>query len=218
MKLNGTLIRSRRHPLGLTGRELARCAHVTIALITRLEQTGDISCVRVETVVAILSALGLDLPEALDQQTEIDNYDNTTVAAIGSLLQHSKKGVPPDEIATAFCLTLDQVEQGLQRLAHVLRPAGLRLVRRNNGHAIVPSIQATSTAGPKRTRRHYLANLNQGDMSLLYGAMTTTVLLRTVANTTYGNVTLQRLTAAGLIIIDDGRLRIDDAALASLMS
>lgn len=207
MKLNQRLLRARRMELGLTSREVAREAKVSQGLIKRLEETGDAAVLQVETLTAILRALSLDLVDALERDT-VPEAEDDLVVAVGGLLHERKRGLTAFEIAAALGVHLDQVEPALEVLDANLRPAGLRIHRSSSGVSIVPIARPDLGSGTGKERLRYLSNVNSGDLALLYRAFTERVPANTVAATTNGTVSLQKLEGAGLATVEDNSLRL----------
>lgn len=207
MKLNERMLRARRMELGLTSREVARQANVSQGLVKRLEDTGDAAVLQVETLTAILNALSLDLVDVLEPATEPTVADDLVVA-VGGLLQERKRGVTAFEIAAALGVHLDQVEPALQGLDANLRPAGLRIHRSSNGVSIVPIARPDLGSGSGKERLRHLSNLNNGDLALLYRALTERLPANTVAATANGSINLQKLEGAGLAVIRDGAISV----------
>jgi transcriptional regulator with XRE-family HTH domain len=206
MKLNQQLFRARRRELGLTSREVARCANVSLAVIKRIEDTGDVSVLQVSTLTAILKAISLDLFDALDQAPRPPTANDLTTA-IGGLLMELKRGAAHVEIASTLGITLDKIEPALEALDANLRPAGLQVHRGSNGVSIVPTVRLDLGSNSYTERLRYLSKINSGDVALLYRAVSERVPANTVASNANGTVSLRKLEAAGLAHVCDNILQ-----------
>jgi len=205
MKINERLLRSRRLQLGLTSREVAKRANVTMTLVKRLETTGEIGTLQVQTVTALLDALGLELSEVV-LPPQIEGANDQLVAAIGCLIQERGRGVMSADIASSVGCTLDKVEPALQVLDAHLRPSGLRIHRSSSGISIVPLVRLDAGSGSLQEVLRYLSNINNGDIVLVHRLLTEEISERSIAMTTNGNVSLHKITGSGLVETNDGQL------------
>jgi len=140
----------------------------------------------------------LTFEEAL-ATAEPEPIDGSLYSIMGSYLLKQKKGVLASELAQVANVELADVEKGLLALDEGLGLVGMRLNRSAVGVKIVsvnrPEIQSNSAA----SRTRYLANLNNGDLRLLYRIMSSDTPLNGVTQSVNFTMSLQKLEGAGLI-------------------
>lgn len=220
MNIDKEALRARRLQLGIPKRELAKAAGVSLTVITRLEETGDASPLQVQTLMAILRSLSVDLVDVTHHSPKEDLEEGTfNISELGQLLHGYGRAMPISHIAECLGISLEEVDSAIQELDSNLRAVGLRLNHASTGIHIVPSAgspkvrQATEAA--RRTRSFEV--LNHGDLSLLYRAMKDRLPANVVAGRNNGNVSLHKLENADLIRVESGgSLVLTDRALVSL--
>ena len=216
MKIDGRLLRRRRMELGLTSREVANTSRVSSATIKRLEETGDAGVLAVSTLVAVLDALSLTLFEVIDTP-ETPTCEPTLIEAVGGYLAGQKRGVPLVELAQVTSALLPDVEDVVTVLEEKLREVGMCLKRSSTGLSIVPIVQPEIVATTASARARYLANLNTGDLSLLYRIYSTETPLNGVAQSANLTMSLQKLEGAGLVEIPTNEaIRLTERAVRAL--
>ena len=216
MKIDGRLLRRRRMELGLTSREVANTSRVSSATIKRLEETGDAGVLAVSTLVAVLDALSLTLFEAIDTP-ETPTCEPTLIEAVGGYLAGQKRGVPLVELAQVTSALLPDVEDVVTVLEEKLREVGMCLKRSSTGLSIVPIVQPEIVATTASARARYLANLNTGDLSLLYRIYSTETPLNGVAQSANLTMSLQKLEGAGLVEMPTNEaIRLTERAVRAL--
>lgn len=198
MKIDGNQLRRRRLELGLTKREVAKTALVSSQTILHLETTGDAGVLQVNTLEAIIGALSLSLTEAIATVDE-SHADSCLVQILGSYLLNQKKGIQLAELAQVAKAELFEIEQGLLSLEEDLRAVGMRLNRSAAGVKIVPVNRPEIQSDSAASRSRYLANMNNGDLKLLYRIFSTNTLLNGITQSVNTTMSLQKLEGAGLI-------------------
>ena len=198
MKIDGEQLRKRRMQLGLTSRRVAKIAMVASQTITRLEATGDAGVLQVNTLEAILGALSLSLDEAIAMADKIPKNGDLN-AILGSYLLNQKKGIQLSELAQVANAELFEISNALPSLEEDLRAVGMCLNISAVGVKIVPTNRPEMKSETAATRSRYLANLNSGDLKLLYRIFSSRPHLKEVAQSVNSTMSLQKLEGAGLI-------------------
>ena len=200
MKLNNELLRARRLELGMTLRSVARDTTMSLALIQRLEETGDADVLVVSALERLLRTLSLDLVDVIENPPATGTDDDYVTGVCG-LLQERGRSVPSHDIASTLGITMDQVNSALSIVDERLRTVGLRLNLSSSGWRIVAVARRELGSTTNRERARYLSNLNHGDMALLYRVATGKVFAKTAASSNNGNVSVSKLKGAGLVEI-----------------
>lgn len=122
-RLDPTLVRRRRHQLGLTRTQLARLAAVDIAAIDHAEQDGA----PIYNPVALLlgNALGIDLarPDPRRTATPAD------AEVLGAILADLGEPVPAQAIAATLNCSVEHVHAVSDELRRRLQPLGQTVTR-----------------------------------------------------------------------------------------
>ena len=198
MKIEGDQLRKRRMQLGLTSRQVAKIAKVASQTISRLEATGDAGVLQVNTLEAILGAVSLSLSEVISIADKIPR-DCDLIATLGSYLINQKKGIQLSELAQVGDVELNEISQALPSLEENLRTVGMCLNQSAVGVKIVPVNRLEIQVDTAAARSRYLANLNNGDLKLLFRIFSSNTLLGGITQSANMTMSLQKLEGAGLI-------------------
>jgi hypothetical protein len=186
MKTDGNRLRHRRMELGLTSRAVANAAKASSGRIKRLEETGDASVLAVLTLTALLEALCLTLSDVVDNPRPPE-ADGEIVRSVGSFLASQATGVPLADIAEDLGLPLSEVDRAIVVLDVKLRQVGMCIRRSSNGLRLVPAARPEVGTDTPAARSKYLANLNNGDLTLLYKIITSETALHGISQSANTN-------------------------------
>jgi hypothetical protein len=120
--------------------------------------------------------------------------------------------------ALSLELTLDEVEPAIRVLDERLRSTGMRINYARNGISIVPKARLDAGSGGDRERERHLTCITNADMVLVHRLLTEEIHQRAISLTNNGNVSLHRVTDAGLVEVINGRLTLKESVHASLFT
>lgn len=156
MRVNASLVHSRRRDLGLTQRQLAKDLGVTTTTISSLESGDNHHALTLQFVDRLADALAVHPFQLLEATAEVgpEVQSIDLVGLIGSLLWETRTLTPITAIAEATGADLVEVEEALATLAELLEPVGLGVHRRAGDVAIQPNAARDRKAVNQFMRRH----------------------------------------------------------------